>query len=161
ANIYGPTECTVYATAAYRIEERGDIELPIGAPLPNTACYVLDAHLRPVPPGTPGELYLAGGRVVRGYLNRPGLTAERFVADPFGEPGARMHRTADLVRWTDSGELQYLGRTDHQVKLRGFRIETGEVESVLAAHPDVAEAVVTLHEDAAGVQRLVGYLQPR
>ncbi len=161
ANIYGPTECTVYATAAYRIEERGDIEPPIGAPLPNTACYVLDAHLRPVPPGTPGELYLAGGRVVRGYLNRPGLTAERFVADPFGEPGTRMYRTGDLVRWTDSGELQYLGRTDHQVKLRGFRIETGEVESVLAAHPDVAEAVVTLHEDAAGVQRLVGYLQPR
>ncbi|MFJ8578286.1 amino acid adenylation domain-containing protein [Micromonospora sp. NPDC093277] len=160
ANIYGPTEATVYSTAWYGGDLAGDAAPPIGRPTTNTRVYVLDSALRPVPPGTVGELYLAGAGLARGYLNRPRLSAERFVADPFGPPGARMYRTGDLVRWRADGHLDYLGRIDHQVKVRGYRIELGEIESVLLAHPDVARAAVVARVDGGVTAQLVGYLVP-
>ncbi|MFD9906702.1 amino acid adenylation domain-containing protein [Streptomyces sp. NPDC059063] len=158
ANIYGPTEATVYATAWHADADTTQAPL-IGRPVRNTQVYVLDAHLRPVPPGVAGELYLAGTGLARGYLRRPALTAERFVASPF-TPGARLYRTGDLVRWTGDGQLAYLGRSDQQVKIRGFRIELGEVESVLAAHPAVAHCVATAAEGPAGDLRLIAYVVP-
>ncbi|WP_032795620.1 non-ribosomal peptide synthetase, partial [Streptomyces sp. HCCB10043] len=158
-NVYGPTETTIWSTAAFLDEENAD-RPPIGLPLANTRAYVLDSALRPVPAGVAGELYLAGAGVARGYLNRPALTAQRFVADPFGPAGGRMYRTGDLVRRHADGNLEFLDRVDHQVKIRGFRIELGEIEGALNQHPAVARAAVVVHEDQAGEKRLVAYTVP-
>ncbi|WP_410592315.1 non-ribosomal peptide synthase/polyketide synthase [Amycolatopsis sp. lyj-23] len=157
---YGPTETTTFATS-YRITgEHVPEPVPIGRPLDGMRAYVLDAELRPLPAGAPGELCLAGAGLARGYLGRPGLTAERFVPDPFGAPGERMYRTGDVVRRGPGGELEFLGRSDDQVKLRGFRIELAEVEAVLAAHPALAQAVATVHTDSAGTRRLIAHVVP-
>ncbi|MDB5059708.1 MAG: Glutamate-semialdehyde aminotransferase [Chloroflexi bacterium] len=163
-NGYGPTEGTTF-TCCYPIPaqlgESGE-PLPIGRPIANTQVYILDRYLRPVPIGVPGELYIGGAGVARGYLNRPELTAEKFVADPFsGRPGARLYRSGDLVRYLADGNLEFLGRIDQQVKLRGFRIEPGEIEVLLRREPGVADAVVVLREDRPGDQRLVAYLVPQ
>ncbi|MFG2647897.1 amino acid adenylation domain-containing protein [Streptomyces sp. NPDC048436] len=159
-HMYGPTETTLCAT--WHVLRPGDEArpvLPIGRPLSRRQALVLDAALRPLPTGTVGELYVAGPSLAQGYWRRPALTAERFVASPY-TPGKLMYRTGDLVRETDSGELLFVGRADAQVKVRGYRVELGEVEAALAAHPAVAQAVVVAREDRQGERRLVGYVVP-
>ena len=157
-NAYGPTESTVCATMSAPLSGAA---APIGSPIPGTHVRVLDAFLEPVPSGVEGELYISGVALSRGYLNRPALTAERFVADPYGPPGARMYRSGDLVRWNDHGQLEYLGRADGQVKMRGFRIELGEIEAALCAEATVAQAAVVVREDAPGVSYLAAYVVSR
>ena len=159
-NLYGPTEASVYATMHW-IDPTRPGAPPIGRPVDNVAVHVLSEALRPVPIGVPGELFLSGVGLARGYLGRPALTAERFIPDPFsGAPGARMYRTGDLVRWSEDGALEFLGRIDHQVKLRGFRVELGEIEAALLSHPAVREAVVVARADRNEDKQLVAYVVP-
>jgi amino acid adenylation domain-containing protein len=157
-NVYGPTETTIWSTAA-ELPEQID-RVTIGRPIANTQIYLLDDQLRPVPIGLPGELCIGGAGVALGYLGRPELTDERFVADPFGSPGDRLYRTGDRARYLPDGRIVFLGRSDNQVKIRGHRVELGEIEARLLEHPDVAQAAVALHGGDDGDARLVGYLVP-
>ncbi|HEX8274724.1 MAG TPA: amino acid adenylation domain-containing protein, partial [Longimicrobiaceae bacterium] len=160
-NGYGPSECTVFATCWVLPSDFAGATVPIGRPVGDRRVHLLDAAGEPVPVGVPGELYVGGPAVGRGYRNRPELTAAKFVPDPFSaEPGARLYRTGDLARWRADGTLEFVGRADFQVKIRGFRVEPGEVEAVLAGHPEVREAAVVVREDAGGERRLVAYAVP-
>ncbi|HEX8337891.1 MAG TPA: amino acid adenylation domain-containing protein, partial [Pyrinomonadaceae bacterium] len=154
-NMYGPTETTVWSLAA----EVGGATITVGRPIANTTVYVLGPSMEPAPEGVPGELYIGGDGLARGYLNRGALTAERFVPDPFGSiPGARLYRTGDVARWLAAGEVEFLGRVDQQVKLRGFRIEPGEIEAHLRETPGICDAAVVVREEEAGQKRLVAYV---
>lgn len=156
-DLYGPSEDTTYSTFALR---RPNASATIGRPIANTQAYILDRNLEPLPIGVPGELYLGGAGLARGYLDRPELTAERFISNPFGSAGSRLYRTGDLARYRPDGNLEYLGRIDHQVKIRGFRIELGEIQAVINQHPSVLESVVIAHEDGSGAN-LAAYVVPR
>ena len=158
-NMYGPTETTIWS-AVQRVRP-GALRIPIGRPILNTDLFVLDGALQPAPQGVVGELYIGGAGVARGYFRQPGLTAERFVPDSLsGGAGTRLYRTGDLARWLPGGELEFMGRVDHQVKVRGYRIEPGEVEAVLASHPQVQKAVVVAFAEGAGASHLVAYVVP-
>jgi amino acid adenylation domain-containing protein len=157
-DLYGPSEDTTYSTAALRTPEG---PATIGRPLSNTQIYILDGNLNPVPVGMAGELYISGKGLARGYLDRPDLTAEKFIPNPFSsEPGARLYRTGDLGRYLSDGNIEFIGRVDRQIKLRGFRIELGEIEAVLAGYPGVTNAVVLARQDLAAGKRLVAYIVP-
>ena len=156
-NLYGPTEAAIDVTAWTCVDEPAHT-VPIGRPIANTQIYLLDADMEPVPAGVAGELYIGGVQLARGYHRRPALTAECFVPDPFGAPGGRLYRTGDLARWRSDGAIEYLGRSDHQVKLRGLRIELGEIEAALLTHPAVREAVVVARDEGSGDKQLVAYL---
>jgi acyl-coenzyme A synthetase/AMP-(fatty) acid ligase/aryl carrier-like protein len=156
-NLYGPTEAAV--DVSWHPWTPGESTVPIGRPVANTRLEVLDRHLRRAPIGVPGQLWIGGVQLARGYLNQPGRTAERFVPDPYGPPGARLYATGDAARWRPDGELEYLGRTDRQVKIRGIRVELGEIEAALTAVPGVRAAAVTAIADGTGL-RLVGYVVP-
>ena len=160
-NLYGPTEAAVDVTywACQRESELSTV--PIGRPVANTQIYLLDSQLQPVPIGQPGELHIGGVQVARGYLNRPELTTEKFIPDPFNtDPDARLYKTGDLARYLPDGNILYLGRLDHQVKIRGNRVELGEIEATLSQHPSVREVVVVAREDRPGDKRLVAYFVP-
>ncbi len=162
-NAYGPTEATIGPTLG-RVEkvEEGLLNVPIGRPIYNIQVYLLDERMEPVPIGVPGEIYLGGVGLARGYLNQPALTAEKFLPDPFGKkPGARLYRTGDLARFLPDGRIEFLGRVDSQIKMRGYRIELGELEAVLKEHPEVKDAVVIQREDVPGNTRLVAYIVPK
>ena len=157
-DLYGPSEDTTYSTYALRTPHGPKT---IGRPISNTRVYVLDGHMDPVPIGILGQLYIGGDGLARGYFNRPDLTAEKFIPDPFsGSPGARLYNTGDLARYLPDGNIEFIGRVDNQVKLRGFRIELGEIESVLVQHPEVQAAAAIVREDTPGAKRLVAYLVP-
>ena len=158
-HVYGPTESTTF-TSWYRVKNipADAITVPIGRPISNTTIHLLDRYLQPVPIGAPGELYIGGDGLALGYYNRPALTAEKFIPNPFRE--GRLYKTGDVVRYLPDGNIEFLGRIDHQVKLRGFRIELGEIESILAQHPSVQETVVVMHEEQPDDKRLVAYLMP-
>lgn len=161
-NVYGPTETTV-AACWYLVESvpEGTTNIPIGRPFDNVRMYVLDADLEPTPAGIPGELHIGGAGVARGYYERPGATAQKFIPDPFGaQPGGRLYKTGDLVRYLPDGNIEFLGRLDNQVKLRGFRIELGEIEAALEAYPGIRDAVVLIKDNSAGDKRLVAYILP-
>jgi amino acid adenylation domain-containing protein len=158
-NVYGPTETTIWSTLSKL--ETGQSTVTIGRPIGNTEIFILDKMLQPVPVGVAGELHIGGDGLARGYLKRPELTAEKFIAHPFNsDSSARLYKTGDLVRYLPNGDIEFLGRIDHQVKIRGFRIELGEIESVLRQHSGINETVVVVREDAPGEKRVVAYLVP-
>ena len=165
-NFYGPTESSVWTTCA-RIEQHEGAETErrpasIGPPLPDLQVYMLDRFLQPVPAGVPGELFIGGAGLARGYLCRPELTAEKFIPNPFADvPGTRLYRTGDLARYRRDGRIEFIGRIDNQIKLRGFRVELGEIESVLTEHPEIAQAVVVMREEYSDNRRLVAYIVAR
>ena len=159
-NMYGPTETTVYFFCRALLSRHSSGRtVPIGRPIANTQIYILDQQLQPVPIGVPGELHIGGDGLARGYLNRPELTAEKFIANPFGaDTPSRVYKTGDLARYLPGGKIEFLGRMDHQVKIRGYRIELGEIEAVLAQHRSIKESVVIARDDSLGSQRLVAYV---
>jgi len=157
-NMYGPTETTIWSACARLEESSGPVV--IGAPIAETQIHVLDENLHPTATGASGEVYIGGAGVARGYFNRPELTRQRFVPDPFGEAGARLYRTGDIGRVLPSGEIEYLGRVDHQVKIRGHRIELGEMESLIRSYEGIMDGVVVAREEVAGEKQLVAYIVP-
>jgi amino acid adenylation domain-containing protein len=161
-NLYGPTETAIYSSAAAYRPGSDDPAVPIGRPIANTEFYILDDHLRPLPIGVAGQLYIGGAGLTRGYLNRADLTAQSFLPNPFGQkPGARLYKTGDLARYLADGNVEFLGRMDHQIKLRGFRIELGEIEAVLSEHREIVQSVVIAREETPGDKRLVAYVVSR